>query len=214
MLKYSPNSFLFFSLISRLRYLFSATPVRRTPESPSFSATVIHRAAVHCGRRCMQLTNRNCGHISWERAQLTLWAHSHTQTHADTHTHKHAHTPIQFAALWQAFSTALRDSKSITNAACPVVGWPNSSALLKISPFGRCPASHAKAHVALTVHLLIHTYTHLHVPGHIQAAACHLPRRKVQKGMWQRAYHSPINCSRYLHENTRCVSLSQLTYVH
>lgn len=84
--------------------------------------------------------------------------HKHMQTHR--HTHKHAHTPIQFAALWQAFSAALRDSKSITNAACPVVGWPNSSALLKISPFGRCPASHAKAHVALTAHLLIHTYTH------------------------------------------------------
>lgn len=152
----------FLSLLSRRCCLFSATPARS-----SFRTSYCHpfRCSVHCGRHRMQLTNRNCGHISRERAPCTLWAPRHT--HPDTH------TPIQFAdcgrLLVQLSASDDNKQRHQFGLPCPALLWMTrlvSSAcayITKISPFGSCPASQAKAHVALTAYLYIHTYMHTYL---------------------------------------------------
>lgn len=60
------------------------------------------------------------------------------------------------------------------------------------------------------------TYSYIHTRTCARPhSGCCMPlaTKKVQKGMWQQAYHSPINCSRYLHENTRCIPVYMCTLI-
>lgn len=115
----------FLPLLSWRCCLFSTTPARSTEASAAPSYCHPFRCSVHCGRHRMQLTNRNCGHISRERAPCTLWAHTHPQTH----------TPIQFADCGRLLVqlSASDDNKQrhqfgLLCPALPCPGWLDSSA--------------------------------------------------------------------------------------